>query len=124
MFQQNDKPKTTDAANSPAITIISEGTRIEGNITVQNDFRLGGVVEGRVTVSGKCIVASTAAVTGDLEASDMDIAGTIDGDIISQNRVTLRKTAVVKGDLRTSVFTVEEGARIDGRIQMTSKTGA
>lgn len=119
MFQ---KPEG-DSSNQPSITIIAEGSLIKGSISVTSDFRLAGNIEGNVTSEGKCIIASTATVSGDIVSPDSDIAGTVTGNLTVNQKLILRKTAVVKGDIRTSVLLVEEGARIDGTIMMGRNAG-
>lgn len=119
MFQ---KPEG-DSSNQPSITIIAEGSLIKGSISVTSDFRLAGNIDGNVTSEGKCIIASTATVMGDITSPDSDIAGTVTGNLTVNQKLILRKTAVIKGDIRTSVFLVEEGARVDGTILMSRHGG-
>lgn len=114
MFQKTEG----DSSNQPSITIIAEGSLISGNISVTSDFRLAGKINGNVTSEGKCIVASSASVVGDILSPDSDIAGTVTGNLTVNQKLILRKTAVIKGDIRTNVLMVEEGARIDGTIVM------
>jgi cytoskeletal protein CcmA (bactofilin family) len=119
MFQ---KPEG-DTSNQPSITIIAEGSLIKGSISVTSDFRLAGNIEGNVTSEGKCIIASTATVLGNIVSPDSDIAGTVTGNLTVNQKLILRKTAVIKGDIRTNVFLVEEGARVDGTIVMSRNGG-
>jgi cytoskeletal protein CcmA (bactofilin family) len=119
MFQ---KPEG-DSSNQPSITIIAEGSLIKGSISVTSDFRLAGKIDGDVTSEGKCIIASTATVLGDITSPDSDIAGTVTGNLTVNQKLILRKTAVIKGDIRTQVLLVEEGARVDGTIMMSRNAG-
>lgn len=117
MFQKTDR-SPNDLPLQPSITIISEGTVITGDIRVTSDFRLAGIIDGNVNTEGKCIVASTSTVKGNVQSPEADIAGTVNGHLTIGQRLTLRKTAVIKGNISTKVLLVEEGARIDGTIQM------
>lgn len=117
MFDKPDR-SSGELPIQPSITIISEGSVINGDISVRSDFRFAGTIEGNVTTEGKCIVASTSTVKGNVQSPDADIAGTVYGHLTITQRLTLRKTAVIKGNISTKVLLVEEGARIDGTIQM------
>jgi cytoskeletal protein CcmA (bactofilin family) len=117
MFQKNDRP-TSEVPLQPSISIISEGTVITGDIRVTSDFRLAGIIDGHVVAEGKCIVASTSTVKGNIQAPEADIAGTVNGHLAIGQRLTLRKTAVISGNISTKVLLVEEGARIDGTLKM------
>ncbi len=122
MFQKPDKP-VNETPNQPSITIISEGSLIKGSIQVKSDFRLAGIIEGNILSEGKCIIASSARVVGDISSPDSDIAGAVNGNLVISQRLILRKTAVIKGDIRTNVLLVEEGATIDGTINMGRHAG-
>lgn len=106
------------SSNVPSINMISEGTRIVGSLSTQKDFRISGEVEGELRIEGKCIVASTAFIKGDIYASDADIAGKIDGEIIVKNKLIIRQSGQVTGDVHTKVLLVEEGARFEGACHM------
>ncbi len=122
MFQKSERP-LGDTSTQPSITIIAEGSLIKGSISVSSDFRLAGNIDGNITSDGKCIIASSATVLGDIVSPDSDIAGTVTGNLNVNQKLILRKTAVIKGDIRTSVLLVEEGARIDGTIVMGRHAG-
>ncbi len=122
MFQKPDRPMG-DTPNQPSITIIAEGSLITGDIRVSSDFRLAGNIDGHITSEGKCIIASSATVKGNIISPDSDIAGTVTGNLTVNQKLILRKTAVVQGDIRTNVLLVEEGARIDGTIVMGRNAG-
>ena len=46
-----------------AINIITDGTRIKGDIVATGDFRLDGVLEGNIQLNGKLVVGDSALST-------------------------------------------------------------
>jgi cytoskeletal protein CcmA (bactofilin family) len=112
-----------DMSKQPSITIIAEGSLIKGSISVTSDFRLAGNIDGDVSSEGKCIIASTATVLGNIISPDSDIAGTVTGNLMVNQKLVLRKTAFIKGEIRTKVIMVEEGARVEGTIVMSRNGG-
>lgn len=103
---------------TPSLNLISEGTKIKGTITSQNDLRISGRLEGEAICKGKIIVASTAKIDGNITTVEADIAGNITGTLKVSDRLTLRKSAIVGGDIYTKVLVVEEGAQMNGNCRM------
>lgn len=109
---KDKNPKT------PSLNLISEGTKIKGTITSENDLRISGRLDGEAICKGKIIVASDAMVDGNITTVEADIAGKITGTLKVSDRLTLRKSAVVGGDIYTKVLVVEEGGEMNGNCRM------
>jgi cytoskeletal protein CcmA (bactofilin family) len=111
-----DKPSPTNETAS--VYLISEGTTVVGDITSEHGIRISGIVKGTVKSNGKCIIASTAEIEGDLEAVDAEISGYVNGEIVISNKLLLRETARVIGKITTSILNVEDGAKMSGICEM------
>ncbi len=120
MFKTNKEqnPVNDTSHKSPILNMISEGTKIKGSITSENDIRISGKIEGEALCKGKIIIASSAHVHGDLISVDADVSGIVDGTIKVSNRLILRQSANVGGDIHTKLLVVEEGAQINGNFKM------
>lgn len=119
MFNKNQKTTVSTSKNqTPSLTMISEGTNINGTINTENDIRIAGVTDGELTTKGKLIVTSTGAVDGNIKVKDADIAGKVDGELRVSNKLTLRQSAIVEGDIYTKTLIVEEGAEMVGACRM------
>ena len=46
-------------SNSPTVNIISEGTKLNGNLITHSDIRISGVIDGEANSKGKLIVTSS-----------------------------------------------------------------
>jgi cytoskeletal protein CcmA (bactofilin family) len=57
-------------------------------------------------------------VQGDTRARRIVVEGTIDGNLYALESVTIRSGAVVRGDVFAPRISVDEGARLSGRIDM------
>lgn len=115
---KNHKNVNGTAQKSPSLNMISEGTKIKGTISSQNDIRIAGKLDGEAICKGKIIVTSSAHLDGDLTSADADIAGNVSGSIKVGERLILRQTANVGGDIYTKLLVVEEGAQINGNFRM------
>ncbi|MEM1126518.1 MAG: polymer-forming cytoskeletal protein [Bacteroidota bacterium] len=132
LFNSNDKNQTAPRARQAApatpgqVTMIGEGTTVEGTIQADNDVRLSGRLLGDVQAKGKVILTQEGVVEGSIVARSADVAGTIKGELFIDERLVLRSTARVQGNLRTNRLVTEEGALIDGTCDMSgsAKKGA
>ncbi|MEM1270980.1 MAG: polymer-forming cytoskeletal protein [Bacteroidota bacterium] len=100
------------------ITIIGRGMQIEGTLKVKGDVRIGGKIVGQVKVDGRVITTPEGVVEGEIESSTAEIANKVAGDVTVRDHLILRSTAVVQGDVNAPRLTVEDGAKISGRMQV------
>ena len=105
-------------SNSPTVNIISEGTKLNGNLITHSDIRISGVIDGEANSKGKLIVTVVGKVIGNIASADADIAGRVEGEVRVFNKLILRKSAIVDGNIYTKTLIVEEGATINGACRM------
>ncbi len=115
--------------NTPIETqmnLISEGSKIEGEITFDQTTRVEGILRG--TISSKpgslLILAETSLVEGIVQADTLIIDGFIQGEVHAKNRVVISKTGRVIGSIQTPSLTVEFGAYFEGQCRMQQATSA
>ena len=102
------------------INMISEGTRIEGNITFDQVCRIHGILKGKVRSKpgSTLILSETGVIEGDIEADTLMIDGYVKGDIKTQTRVVVSKTGRVIGNIETPSLILEFGAYFEGACRM------
>lgn len=117
---QNKKSVSTKIENniSPAVNIISEGTKIKGNLNAVADLRIGGAIVGDTLSKERIIITKTGLIEGNALCENADIAGKVEGDIRVKNKLILRQSAVIDGNIFTKTLLVEEGAQINGNCKM------
>lgn len=118
-FFNSDAARPGEAA-TPQVTLLAEGTHLDGTLEATQDVRVAGRVTGRVRAGGRIIVAAGGHVEGDLEAAGAEIAGTVLGDVTVSERLVLRPTARLEGHVTAGRLIVEEGAIFNGEC----RTGA
>jgi cytoskeletal protein CcmA (bactofilin family) len=119
MFKKEENNTVSASKNhTPSLTMISEGTSLNGTINTENDIRIAGKTNGELNTKGKLIVTSSGVVEGDIHVTDADIAGKIEGELRVSNKLTLRQSAVIEGDIYTKTLIVEEGAEMVGACRM------
>lgn len=115
MFKLKEQPQ-------PSFNILSNGTELIGDITINGDFRVDGTIKGNIICFGKIIVGTTANIEGKIICENAEIAGQIYGEIKTTELTIFKDTAIFKGDFLTSKLYVETGAMLTMSCDMTEKT--
>lgn len=98
-----------------SLAIISDATRIAGNISSDGTLHIDGMVEGDIQCMSISI-GKKGAVKGSIYADNIEIHGFVDGYIEAKS-VTLLKTAKILGDIHHDKISIESGACVDGRCR-------
>ena len=109
-----------NTSHTPAVNILSEGTKLKGDLNSQTDIRIAGFIDGEAVSKGKLIVTGNGKIVGNITSADADIAGRVEGEVKVSNKLTLRESAVIDGNIYTKTLIVEEGAQINGSCRMGS----
>ena len=143
---KEETPKPTTFAKQPKVepeyapTVISNGTKINGDITCKADLQIEGSVEGNIKANslttidativgnvgckGMVNILGTTNLQGDVNSSDVVLEGEIKGNIVAENKVSLKGTSVLDGNTTSAKIMVEEGSTIIGSIQTVSNKAA
>lgn len=103
------------------ICIFSEGTIIDGDIKVNANIRLEGVINGNITCNGRLVMSKTSEVYGHVSCDDLTSGGKIIGNINSAKAVELTYSATLEGDIQCSSIIIEKGASYNGTCTMLKK---
>ncbi|MDR2413747.1 MAG: polymer-forming cytoskeletal protein [Odoribacteraceae bacterium] len=101
-----------------ALNLLSEGTRIEGEISATNDIRVDGIIKGNIKTSGRVVIGPTAKIEGNIESPGVDLLGLMQGNIISSGLVSLRGNSTFTGNITTAQVSVEVGAIFNGECRI------
>lgn len=98
---------------------IGRSISIRGTVTGQEDLEIDGEVEGRIELANdELTIGPEGRVVAELRARSIVILGRVQGNVTAVERIVVRGSGVVEGDLAAPRLTVEEGARLEGAIQM------
>ena len=106
------------SAPEAALSIISEGVRIIGDIESAGILKVDGVIEGSVRGTRQVLLGKSGTIRGDVSTAEAVIAGTIAGSVVASIRLELQAGGVVNGNIDTKSIIVLEGARINGTVSM------
>ena len=97
---------------------LGAGTNYNGSLTFQGAIRIDGIFTGTINSEGTLIVGHNASIEGTLRVGSIICNGKIRGDIEATEKVVLNKTAVVSGTISSPALSMEEGAKLDGKLAM------
>lgn len=104
-------PSNAPSGYSPnSINSLVTGTKVEGTIQADNDFRIDGHLKGSLNCKGKVIIGGTGNVSGDITCQNAVIEGSFDGNLKVSELLAVKETAKVTGDVVAGTVNVDAGA--------------
>ncbi|MEF3279713.1 MAG: polymer-forming cytoskeletal protein [Elusimicrobiota bacterium] len=99
-------------------TIISSDCVFTGNIITKGSIKIEGSVEGNISEAKEVFIGKTARVNGDVSSEKCIIYGNLKGNIFVKEIVEIMSSASVEGGITASRIMIEEGANINGKVEM------
>jgi cytoskeletal protein CcmA (bactofilin family) len=103
-------------------TIVGDGTRVAGQMSVKGTIRIDGIVEGDVHADW-VVVGETGKILGNTHSRGVVVGGSVEGNIEATETVELMGKSSMAGEIRAPKLAVSEGAVFDGRSRMKGETG-
>ena len=101
---------------------VDSGCVIRGELEFKNGFRLDGRVEGQIRSGSELLVGETGSVDGEVDVARCVIGGEVRGTIRAAEQVVLLASAKVWAEVHTPALVMEEGAFLEGKVAMDTKT--
>ena len=107
-------------ANQEGITttVISPGSRLDGNFRCSENIRFDGQITGDLSCEKKLVMGVEGRVEGAVKAKEAVIMGKVIGNITVTGSLHLDKNAVVHGNITAGVLSIEDGAVYDGTCKV------
>ncbi len=102
--------KSTTGA--PVPSIVSENTKVKGDILSDGIIHVDGHVEGDISCD-ELIIGVKGSVTGSVTANILQLHGALKGKALIDN-LFIAKSAKLIGDAAHNTIAIEPGAYIDG----------
>lgn len=113
-----DADRHLKRAGAGPFTIIAEGTACQGKLKSENAIHIEGSLEGEVE-SNSVVVGENGFVKGKVIGEVVFVTGRIEGEIHAK-ALRLAHSAEVNADLTIrGTMSIDNGARLDGRISMS-----
>ena len=120
---RNDGPGPSSREN--AVATIGKSIIFKGELTGSEDLEVNGTVEGDVKLPDNTLtIGQTGQVKASVTAKSILIVGRVNGNVTATERIEIEASGVVDGDLRAPRLLVQEGAVMNGSVEMTSGQSA
>jgi cytoskeletal protein CcmA (bactofilin family) len=116
--RRNETNETSTKGGS--VANIGKSIVFKGELSGDEDLQIDGQVEGNVSLPGnELTVGPNGQVDAEIHAKSVQVIGKVSGNVIATERVEVHSTGHVKGDIRAPKLLIQEGAVVNGSIQMT-----
>ncbi|HUF76560.1 MAG TPA: polymer-forming cytoskeletal protein [Longimicrobiales bacterium] len=106
------------------ISIIGPGMKVIGDCHTDGTIRVEGTVEGSVNAAKAVVIGKQGVVRGNVVTQDAVISGRVEGSLVAESRLELQATCQIEGEVKTRRMQLEEGAVLNGTVQMGEKSRA
>jgi len=109
------------AAPSGNLTaFIDQGSKFEGKLSFKDTVRIDGAFTGEISSENTLIVGETGEIEASIKSNTVVISGTVVGDVVAGRQIVLHKTARVEGNLKAPSMVMEQGALMNGSVEMSA----
>lgn len=103
---------------SQSINIISEGTKIKGDVIANGDIRIDGELIGNISAKSKLVIGPKGRIEGQIICNNIEISGNIKGKITATDLINMKSTSQIVGDIVAGKLSIEPGAVFSGSCMM------
>ena len=104
------------------VATIGVSVSIKGEIKGSEDLTIDGQVEGKIDLPDHMLtIGPNATVVADITAKVVTVFGSVIGTVVAREKADVRKTASLEGSLTCGRLAVQEGAKINGRVDTKNK---
>lgn len=108
------KVERGESQNS-AMTFISKGSEVKGDIHTAGNLRVDGTVHGNVRAEGDIEVSAGGVIEGkNVSARNIIIHGLVKATLVAEGQLRIHSQGEVQGDVTAEALDIESGARFVG----------
>jgi cytoskeletal protein CcmA (bactofilin family) len=103
------------------MAIIGKSITIKGDLSGNEDLQIDGSVEGRIDLpNNQLTIGAEGRVKAEVHAKSVVVIGHVTGNLLAADRIQVEATGIVDGDVKAPRLVIEEGATLNGSVEMTS----
>lgn len=97
---------------------LDAGSRVEGELSFEDTFRIDGRFHGRIRCRGTLIVGEHGHVDADIEVGRLFVHGEVRGQVKAFQRIEVVASGRLVADIQTPALVIEEAGFFQGRCAM------
>lgn len=123
MFNKTRSDKSPAISNpvSQSFSVLSISAAVKGEISIEDDLRIDGILEGDIYSKGKVVIGSEGCVKGKITGKSVEVIGKILGDVTVSDIVILRASCYYEGQITARNIEIEAGASFFGNCRMENE---
>ncbi len=98
---------------------LGAGTEYRGRLDFVGTVRIDGIFHGEIVSEGSLVLGREAVIQGQISVGNLFSNGTVVGDVDVKTKAVLQKHSTLEGSLRAPALVVEEGASLQGDVEMS-----
>lgn len=120
VFRNRKKPVETIIPKTEE-KLLDVDASMQGSLVFRDtvNLRINGKFEGTLNTKGNLTIGENAKIKADIVGENIIVSGKVVGNVIASNTLTLTRTAYLAGDIRTTRLSIEDGAILQGKCQMS-----
>jgi len=104
---------------------IGKSITLKGDLSGNEDLVIEGHIEGRVDLpNNQLTIGANGSCAAEVHAKTVIVVGKVTGNVIATERIEIQATGLVNGDVSAPRLIVQEGAVVNGSIEMGAKAKA
>ncbi len=111
----------SEGSSSSLNAFLGSGTEYWGRLEFTGTVRVDGAFEGEIVAEGSLVLGRDASINGQVHVGTLISNGHVQGDVVVKHKAILQKSSVLSGSLTTGALVVEEGAVIEGSVEMSGR---
>ena len=121
-----DEPPRESAPtpSQPNSVQLGPRDRLIGQLYIEGDLRVGGIVEGEVEATGDVEIDDLAKVKASVAGRDVSIRGQVNGAVVARKRLVVARSGSLVGDVRVQRLVIQDGASFSGKVSMGAAANA
>jgi cytoskeletal protein CcmA (bactofilin family) len=112
------KLTTNNESPNQSINIISEGTKIKGDVIANGDIRIDGELLGNISAKGRLVIGPKGKIEGQVICNNIEISGYVKGKVTASELINMKSTSQIIGDIVAGKLSVEPGSLFSGTCVM------
>lgn len=100
---------------------IGKSITIKGDLSGNEDLQIDGNVEGRIDLpNNQLTIGAEGRVKAEVHAKSVIVIGHVTGNLSAADRIHVEATGIVDGDVKAPRLVIQEGAMLNGAVEMGS----
>ncbi|NQU86135.1 MAG: polymer-forming cytoskeletal protein [Mariniphaga sp.] len=104
------------------INLVSNGTKITGDIITEGDIRIDGELKGNIKAKGRLVVGANGKIEGEILCNNIEISGQVKGKINAKDLLSMKASSKISGEIITGKLSVEPGSVFTGNCIMGNQS--